>query len=168
MTLRADQFQVVLAQYANGPANLESALVGLAEADLDLALSADSWSIRQIVHHIADGDDIWKICIKAALGNSDGLFTLQWYWDKPQVEWSQNWHYASRDIESSLALLSANRRHIVDLIQPTPEVWKKSIRLKPPSGDEEHVTVGWVLEIQGQHIFEHIKDIQTIRKAYNV
>jgi len=42
------------------------------------------------VHHLADGDDIWTICIKAALGNSEGLFSLQWYWDKPQTEWAEN------------------------------------------------------------------------------
>jgi hypothetical protein len=39
---------------------------------------------------VVDGDDIWKPCIKAALGNSDGLFSLQWYWEKPQTEWAQH------------------------------------------------------------------------------
>jgi len=114
MATQAKLSTTILAQYAEGPALLESALAGLTESDLDLALSVDSWSIRQIVHHIADGDDIWKTCIKAALGNSDGLFTLQWYWDKPQMVWSENWTYASRGIESSLALLCANRRHIME------------------------------------------------------
>jgi hypothetical protein len=83
----------ILTQYAKEPALLESAPAGITESDLDLSLTADSWSIRQIVHHL----DIWKICIKAALGNPDGLFTLQLYWDKPQMEWSENWKYASRD-----------------------------------------------------------------------
>ncbi|NTU56358.1 MAG: DinB family protein, partial [Anaerolineales bacterium] len=66
----------ILTQYADGPSLLDSALSGLRETDLDLAPSADSWSIRQIVHHIVDGDDIWKTCIKTALGNSEALFSL--------------------------------------------------------------------------------------------
>ncbi len=76
MINRGGSIAEILARYADGPTLLDSALAGLSETDLDLALSADSWSIRQIVHHLADGDDIWKICIKAALGNSDGTFIM--------------------------------------------------------------------------------------------
>lgn len=158
--------EATLKQYADGPSLLDSALAGLRETDLDLALSADSWSIRQIVHHIADGDDLWKVCIKAALGNNDGEFTLQWYWDKPQMEWSANWKYASRGIESSLALLRANRSHTVELISLTPGAWEKSIWLKPPNGQKERVPVGWIVEMQAGHVLDHIKDIQAIRQAH--
>ena len=156
------------ALYTDGPTLLDSALSGLSETDLDLALSADSWSIRQIVHHLADGDDIWKICIKAALGNSDGVFTLQWYWDRPQMEWSANWEYASRDIESSLALLRANRRHIMELVQQIPDAPEKSIWLQRPDGQKERITIGWIIEMQARHVVEHIKDIQAIRLAHHI
>jgi hypothetical protein len=54
----------VIARYIEGPTLLERALTGLKEADLDTAPSKGGWTIRQIVHHIVDGDDIWKTCIK--------------------------------------------------------------------------------------------------------
>lgn len=168
MTEQTKSTSELLDLYADGPALLESALAGLTESDLDLALSADSWSIRQIVHHLTDGDDIWKICIKAALGNSDGLFTLQWYWEKPQMEWSENWRYASRSIESSLALLRANRRHIVELIEHIPGACDKSIRLQRLNKPEVRITVMDVLEIHTQHMVEHVKNIEAIRQAYKV
>jgi uncharacterized damage-inducible protein DinB len=158
----------ILALYADGPARLESALTGLPESDLDLALAADSWSIRQIVHHLADGDDIWKTCIKAALGNSEGLLTLQWYWDKSQMEWSENWKYASRGIKSSLALMRANRLHILELLEQTPSALEKSIRLQRPQNQEDRITVCEVLEIHIRHMVDHIKDIQAIRQAHGV
>jgi len=168
MINQTDTHETILKQYVDGPALLDSALAGLTEPDLDLALNADSWSIRQIVHHLADGDDIWKICIKAALGNNEGLFTLQWYWEKPQTEWSENWHYASRGIESSLALLRANRRHILELIEHTPNALEKSIRLQRPNKPEVRITIADVLEIQAQHLVDHVKDIQAIRHARHV
>ena len=169
MTKQSDTTSESLAQYADGPAQLEVALNGLTESDLNLALTADSWSIRQMVHHLADGDDIWKICIKAALGNSEGPFSLQWYWDKPQMEWSENWKYASRSIEPSLALLRANRQHIVELVQRIPNAWEKSIRLKwPDRQEEERITVGDVLLMQARHIVGHINDIQTIRREHGI
>ena len=58
MTEQTTSLEVILNLYADGPAKLEAALAGLSEPDLDLALTSDSWTIRQIVHHIADGDDL--------------------------------------------------------------------------------------------------------------
>lgn len=135
-----------LAQYADSPAQLEAILNGLTESDLELAQPSDTWTVRQIVHHIVDGDDIWKICIKAAIGNTEGLFSLQWYWDKPQAEWAENWRYSNRPIAPSLALFRANRYHIVELIQQTPNAWKKSIRIKSPRNEEARITIRDVLE----------------------
>lgn len=168
MKKQANTSTAILAQYADGPAQLEAALIGLTESALDLAQAPDTWTIRQIVHHIADGDDIWKICIKAALGNSEGLFSLQWYWEKPQTEWAQEWRYASRRIEPSLALLCANRRHIVELVQQAPDVCQKSIWLKRPRRRKVRITVADVLEIQAGHVVEHINEIRTIRQTYGV
>ena len=158
----------ILTQYADGPAQLESVLSGLTESALNLSLTPDAWTVRQIVHHIVDGDDIWKTCIKAALGNAEGMFSLQWYWDKSQTEWAENWKYSSRPIDPSLALFRANRRHIVELVQQTPNVWEKSIRIKTPRDEEARITVGEVLEIQAPHVVEHINDIQAILRAHNL
>ena len=134
MTEQTRDPDTILALYADGPAQLEAAIAGLAEEDLDVAQSADTWTIRQIVHHVADGDDIWKIGIKAALGNSTGTFTLQWYWDKPQDEWVESWDYAGRDLEPSLALFRANRRHIVQ--RSMPESWEGCTGSSEPSGTD--------------------------------
>src|SRR5690348_4637382 len=99
MTEQTSDPNETLALYANGPALLEAVLNTLTESDLDLTQASDAWTIRQIVHHIVDGDDIWKTCIKAALGNSQGLFSLEWYGNKQQIEWAESWKYASRPIE---------------------------------------------------------------------
>lgn len=167
MTTPTDTISEVLAQYADGPSLLDSALAGLTETDLDLAPSADSWSIRQIVHHLVDGDDIWKTCIKTALGNSDALFSLKWYTVKSQMEWSESWAYASRSLDSSLALYRANRRHIVDMLEHIPGACEKSVRLDRPGREEIRITVFDVVELHVQHLAEHIQEIQSIRRAHN-
>ena len=168
MTEQEHNIEAILARYAEGPAQLESAIAGLEEPELDLALSSDSWSIRQIVHHLADGDDIWKIAIKAALGNNGGTYTLQWYWDKPQVEWSESWHYAGRGIASSLDLLRANRRHIVELLQQTPDAWERHVYIPCPDGERRQATVEYVVEMQANHVPGHVDDIRKIRQAHGV
>ena len=168
MTEQIHNPNVILARYANGPVQLESAVAGLTETELNMAEAADTWTIRQIVHHIVDGDDVWKICLKAALGNHEGVFSLQWYWDKPQTEWAENWAYASRAIGPSLAMFRASRCHVVELVQRVPNAWEQSIRLKTPQQADEPITVGDIIEMQANHAMEHIDDIWIIRQAHGI
>ncbi|MFZ5855930.1 MAG: DinB family protein [Chloroflexota bacterium] len=165
MTDKTDSIHVILAQYADGPSLLDTALAGLSETDLDLAPSADEWSIRQIVHHIVDGDDLWKTCIKIALGNSDAVFSLGWYAVKSQEEWSESWAYPRRSLDSSIALYRANRAHIVDLLEHVPGALEKSIRFDRPGKEEMRITVFDVVELHVQHLEEHIASIKAIRQG---
>ncbi len=84
----------VIARYFDGPKLLERALAGLREADLDTVPSKGGWTIRQIVRHLVDGDDIWKMCIKQAFGNDQSEFSLDWYRVLPQDTWVDRWAYA--------------------------------------------------------------------------
>ncbi|UCC87301.1 MAG: DinB family protein [Anaerolineales bacterium] len=160
--------QALLKRYTEGPEQLEAALADLEEASLDVAKTPDSWTIRQIVHHVADGDDLWSMCIKAALGDSRGLFSYCWYWEKPQAEWADNWTYAGREVEPSLALFRANRRHISQLLHQMPGAWEKYTLITLPDGEEEATSVREVVEMQTQHLEGHIEDIQAIRKKHNL
>ena len=162
MTDKTSDPDATLARYAGGPAQLEDALDGLKESDLNFSPTSTSWTIRQIVHHIVDGDDFWKICIKAALGDTEGRFSLEWYWNKPQTEWVKNWRYGDRPIEPSLALFRINRQHIVDLVQQTPNAWEKSVRISTPRNEDARITIGEMLEIQASHVDEHISEIKTL------
>jgi uncharacterized damage-inducible protein DinB len=168
MTEQSHDPETIIARYAEGPTQLKAAIAGLSESELDVAHSADTWTIRQIVHHIADGDDIWKIAIKAALGNSSGAFSLSWYWDKPQDEWVESWHYAGRTIELSLALFDANRRHIVQLLQHIPDAWGRHIFIRWPDGENVQTTVVYIVGMQANHVSDHINDIRMIRQTHNI
>jgi hypothetical protein len=156
---------VKLAAYADGPDLLRAALSGLREADLDAALTSESWTVRQYVHHVVDGDDLWKMCIKAALGEQGAAFSLQWYWDQPQDAWAESWVYGRRAIEASLALFAANRRHTVQLLRQVAGAWERSIVVRWPDGREQEVGAGWVVEMQTDHVLGHIEDIGQIREA---
>jgi hypothetical protein len=158
----------ILSDYVNGPERLEAALAGLAEKDLDIALDEASWTIREIVHHLADGDDIWKVFIKQAMGNPRSEFTLEWYWEIPQVVWAEHWAYGKRAIEPSLALLRASRAQIGQLLEHSPEAWGKSLRVCWPNGEKQDVSVGWVVAMQARHVEGHIEEIRKIREAHGI
>jgi uncharacterized damage-inducible protein DinB len=165
MTILPDAQQNILARYIAGPTQLEAAITGLSEHDLDAAPAEGGWSIRQIAHHIVDGDDIWKVGIKAALGNGEGEFDLQWYWGLPQDTWAERWRYADRDLAPSLALFRANRDHVLQLLREIPDAWMRSIHLTWLNGEREQITVGEIIEMQARHALGHINDILVLKKA---
>ena len=158
----------LISDYGDGPNRLKAAIAGLSETDLDTALSPNSWTIREIVHHVADGDDIWKAFIKQAIGNPGSAFTLEWYWQIPQADWARLWRYEKRAIGPSLALFHASRDHIVQLLKHTPGVWEKSLRIRWTDGEEQDVSVQWVVEMQTRHIDGHVDDIGRIREAHGI
>lgn len=159
----------ILETYASGPDHLEAAVAGLSDAELDLAPSTGGWTIRQTVHHITDGDDLWKAGVLAALGSPIGIFGLEWYWNMPsQDDWVESWLYASRPIGPSLALFRANCDHLVDLIRRVPDAWERSVRIKWPGRPEGRITVGDIIAMQAGHGRGHIEEIRMIRETHGL
>jgi uncharacterized damage-inducible protein DinB len=155
-----------LALYAEGPTRLDDALAGLSEVDLDASPSQGGWSLRQLVHHIVDGDDIWKMCIKSALGNDKIETTLEWYGAQSQDVWADRWAYASRSIAVSLALFKANRAHVLQLLEQVPDAWQQPIRMRMPDGRTEQMIVGTAISIQAKHVIHHTERIHAIRAEH--
>lgn len=153
----------VMTRFRKGPALLAQALAGLKEAELDSPPSQGGWTIRQIVHHLVDGDDLWKPGIKAALGAEGGEYSLGWYWAHPQEVWADRWGYEHRSLDESLALFKAGRDHVVQLLEAVPEGWHKSIGVRQPDGDLETITVGAIVKMQADHVEHHVERIHVMR-----
>jgi len=158
--------EAVLARYMEGPALLERALAGLSDAVLDAPPPQGGWTIRQIVHHVVDGDDLWKVGIKAALGETPGEFTFSWYWVQPQDVWAERWAYAHRSLDVSLDLLKATRAHVRQLLEAVPDAWSRSVTLRKSDGETVRLSVGKVVEINADHVVHHLERITAIRKAH--
>lgn len=130
---------------------------------MDAIPEAGGWTIRMIIHHLADGDDLWNLFIKQAMGGARGEFFMQWYWELPQDEWARRWSYPTRAIAPSLALFRANRGHIVQLLECEPQALERTLLISWPKGDSQDISVRWVIEMQTQHVDQHVADINGIR-----
>ena len=158
----------ILNRYAAGPTILQALIQDLDDTQFDLTLSPESWSIRQLIHHIADGDYLWKEFLLRAAGDPEREFSLEWYWCLPQDDWVKRWSYAGRDVAPSLDLLKANRQHTLDLLTQIPWLWEKSLLMTMYQGGQEHVTVAEVVEMQTRHVEGHVEDIRQIRQFHGV
>jgi len=157
----------VIYRYREGPTHLEAAVGNLTDADLDAIPSRGGWTVRQIVHHIVDGDDIWKFYIKMALGNEQAEFSLEWYRVLSQQVWGDRWAYSRRSIDVSLLLLKTIRTHILQLLESVPDAWDRAAILLKPDGGKERVPVGFVIQMQSDHVLHHISRIHEILMERN-
>jgi hypothetical protein len=156
-----------LSRYAGGIEELDGVLEGLSESQLDLSRGEGKWTIRQVVHHIVDAEDIWKTCIKAALGNPGCTVDMNWYIIDNKC--AEPLDYAHRAITDAVELFRATRRHVVELVKYLPGAWGRSftiIRSDIPEG--KTFTVGQVIAFQILHLNMHIKQIQETREKHGI
>jgi hypothetical protein len=164
-----------IALYLRGPEAIAAAVAGLTEAELDWrpissgdAQGADAeaaWSIRQIVHHVADGDDMWALPLKVAVATSGARYYQEWY--SPDNAWADALDYAHHDIPPALALLRATRAHTVQLLRTLPDAWERNV-LFTGSGmiEPRPISAGDIVAMQARHALIHADSIQAIRHAH--
>jgi hypothetical protein len=151
--------------YVRGPDELEAALADLSEADLDLARSGDQWSIRKIVHHVADGDGLFLQSIRAALADSGRTFTINMY---DQTRWAETLDYGHRAIAPSLAFVRALRGNVLQMLEHAPGGWERYVLMSDHGveGEPFKEVVGMRVTILARHIFEHAEEIREIRRLH--
>lgn len=64
---RAEDRPLFLAQLAEAPVNLRAAVAGLSDSQLDTSYRPGGWTVRQVVHHLADALMNWYIRPKLAV-----------------------------------------------------------------------------------------------------
>ncbi|MGH9173711.1 MAG: DinB family protein [Vicinamibacterales bacterium] len=150
-----------LQHYAAGPAAPEALIATLGPSELDQSVAAGSWTAREIVHHIADGDDIWAVALKAAPGGQGLTFNQSWY--DNHNRWATTLDYANRPVEPALALLRARRAQVVELLRHLPDAWDSSILFRFDDDDlGQQVTTGQIIAMQVHHLTTHLDEIRAI------
>jgi catechol 2,3-dioxygenase-like lactoylglutathione lyase family enzyme len=150
-----------LAVYARMPDELDAALAGLSEFDLELTKEASSWSIRQIVHHVTDGDLLFLTGMRAALMAPGQLYKPTIFGGNDVV--SENLDYAHRPIAPGLALSRAVHDYVLELAQ-LPGAWERfSLR----DGGRQ-VSFGDLVTFAIRHSVEHIEEIREIRMVHGL
>jgi hypothetical protein len=168
MTEQNHEFKELMKIYDDGPGQLDALLEGLSESHLDLARAEGKWTIRQIVHHIVDAEDLWESAIKAALGNTGCTFDFSWYIldNKCAVPLD----YAIRPIDTGVELFKAVRRHLYELITHLPDSLEKNVRITHEDNrmEEKTFSVSKMIHWQNLHLDIHLKQIKETREVQGI
>ncbi len=143
--------QAAIAELRDLPAKLRAAVAGWTEAELDTPYREGGWTVRQVVHHLADSH------MNAAM-----RFRLALTEDKPTVKpydenaWV-NLPDAALPIECSLVLVEQVHHRLTVLLELTPEEAFARELVHPESGV---MTVDTLLQSYAWHGRHHVAHIQ--------
>ena len=155
--VEADQRRAWIATIAALPENLRSAVYGLTEAQIDTPYREGGWTVRQLVHHVADSHMNAYVRTRLAL-------TEDWPTIKPYEEklWAELPDAKSLPIEVSLELLDALHRRWAALLESlSDEQWERGYN-HPESGRQK---VAEVTALYAWHSRHHVAHITALRKS---
>ena len=137
------------------PANLRAAVAGLNDTQLDTPYREGGWTVRQLVHHIADSHANSYIRVKLALTEDDP--TIKPY---DEAAWA-NLPDSRLPIDPSLALTDAVHARLVNLLESMSDAdYQKTFR-HPERGQ---VTLANNLAIYDWHSRHHLAHITRLRE----
>src|SRR6478672_258446 len=107
-----DERQGLIEQYRTGAAEVDEALAGITDAELDRRPpEPDGWTARQVAHHLADSEAMAYTRLRRLLADDDPIIAG---YDEPV--WAERLHY-DRPIEPSVAVMRAVREASVQLLE---------------------------------------------------
>jgi hypothetical protein len=142
--------QALIAQYAQGAQTVRDVLAGATAAQLD-AKSADGWSAREVVHHLADSEMTSAIRLRRLLVEDEPVIA-----GYDEEAFARRLHYAERPLEAALDALSAARRTTLEILERLSEAdWQ---RAGTHSESGRYSVEDW-LEVYAAHAHDHAAQI---------
>lgn len=147
----------LIERYKQGYALVSEAISGATDAELDFSPAEGKWTIRQIVHHLADSEMTSAIRLRlliAAEQPSIGGYD--------QEEFARRLYY-DRPIAPSLDAFRAARQTTAAILDRMSDAeWQR----EGTHSEIGRYTVSTWLEIYAQHAHAHADQIRSARAAY--
>jgi hypothetical protein len=155
-SLTPDERRVAIEQIAQTPGLLSAAVAGLTAQQLDTPYRDGGWTVRQVVHHIADSHMNAYVRFKLALTEQEP--TIKPYDEKLWAALPD----ATAPIEISLALLAALHQRWVPLLRSMkPEDFARTLRHPEMNAT---ITLDGNLRIYSWHGRHHVAHITALRE----
>jgi hypothetical protein len=145
-----------VAAIASAPAALRRSVHGLSNSQLDTPYRPDGWTVRQLVHHVADSHVNAYVRHRLALTEDNPTI-------KPYDEnlWAELPDSKSAPIESSLQMLEAmHERWVLSIKVMEPASFSRTLN-HPERGP---MTLDLMLELYAWHGAHHVAHVTDLRK----
>ncbi|HXG86966.1 MAG TPA: putative metal-dependent hydrolase [Vicinamibacterales bacterium] len=151
----ADKRQQWIAQIASLPADLERALGAVPDGGLDRCYREGGWTVRQVVHHLADSHLNAYTRVKLALTEESPM--LKTY---DEQSWAELPDARDAQLEPSLAILSGVHTRLTMVLKSLTPAQFTRIAQHPANGQ---MTIDSLLQMYAWHCRHHLGHIGLVR-----
>ena len=153
----------LLTRFRSGSDRLLALVSTLDDAQLDESLSEGEWTIRQIIHHVADDGDVYSFVLKKAIATPGVFIRMEGF---PGNEaWAGALHTGSRPVSAALHLIQAHRESICELLAEFPGKLDQSVTFTDGENGEICFTVEAMVSMLTEHMEEHLKTIEAVLRT---
>ncbi|MEO6526137.1 MAG: YfiT family bacillithiol transferase [Gemmatimonadaceae bacterium] len=140
---------------AGAPAQLRLAVAGLTDQQLDTPYRPDGWTVRQVVHHVADSH--MNASMRFRLGLTEVNPTIKPY---DEAAWAELPDGRLLPIEISLRLLESLHERLVHLLRSTPPSSFARTIMHPENGPMTLDSLLGIYSWHGRHHTAHITGLR--------
>lgn len=152
------ELEQLINSYGNGYNLVVQAIAGLSEDAITFKSAPDSWSIHEIIIHLADSDIVGIHRMKHVLAETDPLLTAY-----DQDLWANNTYYAKLDYKQHLALFKLLRESFVPLLRHITENDLLRTGIHSEAGK---LTLLQLLQNYIKHVNTHVQQIERVKQAF--
>jgi uncharacterized damage-inducible protein DinB len=155
--ISASQREEFLRDIEDLPSNMQRAVTGLTEEQLDTPYRDGGWTLRQVVHHVADSH--MHSYIRCKFAKSMENPTIMPYDEQIWAEYDDG---ANAPVEVSLALISSLHNRWARWLRSLPESDFERTLVHPENGP---MTLDMVMALYSWHSRHHTAHITSLRAA---
>ena len=156
------QREVWIKEIAALPARMREAVAGLSEEQLDLTYREGGWSLRQVVHHVADTSVNFYVRFKLALTADTPIITIQPFSEEKWAELADS----KGSVEASLSLLEGLHNRWVILLRALSEDDYEKSFFHP--SEEQTTSLAYTLGKCAWHGNHHMAQITSLRARIHI
>ena len=148
--------QELIEKIATLPQRLRASVQALSENQLETPYRPDGWTVRQVVHHVADSH--MNAYIRFRLGLTEDAPTIKPY---DEAAWAELSDAKTAELEVSLSLLDGIHERWTSLMRTLPEESFARTFVHPDNGA---MTLATQLRLYDWHGSHHVAHIEALRK----
>ncbi|NQX31453.1 putative metal-dependent hydrolase [Pedobacter boryungensis] len=157
-TINAQHIQLWIEDLANFPQEIASITSLLSEADLEVAYRPEGWTVRQVVHHLADSHINAYTRVHLTL-TEDNPSIRPYFEDK----WAELTDGKTSDINLSISILKAVHERLVFLLRKLKTIDFERTYFHPEAKKE--FTLGYLVGNYAWHGKHHLAHIGSTLKG---
>ena len=155
MQLTAEERRTAIDAIADAPRSLRAAVANLTDAQLDTPYRAEGWTVRQVVHHVADSHMNAYSRFRFALTEENP--TIKPY---DEAKWAELRDARSMPVDVSLDLLDSMHARLVALLRSLAEAEFQRTLNHTQNGP---MTVDALLGMYSWHGRHHVAHVTALR-----